>query len=824
MRSALSVVKNGILFLAVCLVMSGSSRSQDNLPDDFDQLIQLKTRTLEQFKQLQQSGPPEQAIDALRQIVNIHRKALTVAVATQKSDDVIGKLQRVFADDTGYLSDQLFARAEYEESAALRQEIEAFYEKHLGKQHNATQVMHWKAITADKLSRATKDQQVAYAIASGAEAQVQQALQNRQPEVAERIYSQLIDAELAVLGEAHPDVAVDLNEYGRVLWMQQKFAEAENAYKRSLAAREATTGRDLQFATTAFNLGRVFQDTKRFDKAEQQYLATAAIEEPALGSTNESFIQTLQQLASLYEQSGDAAKLADIRRRISAADPLATVVSHLPKGTFAAAAVQPNQLAADPTMEMLPYEVIEAAGREELGFNPLDVEAAVAFATLPILEPPFNVGVLLKLKAGAEAQFPWLPDMEPVEGQPYLKENTGGSDALCMVEFEDGVLLFGTEESVRQSLMQPGENTVGSLLKADQGKGQLIAAANLEVIRPILQGALASAPALPPALEGLKSVPSDTDSVQFLLNISQGMQLSLILNAGDEQTASRIAETLSEGLNFGAQMALQEMESSLQGEEPVQVAMRAYAQRMAQGYVDKLQPVVSGTSVVIQADAMQQSMGPVAVALLLPAVQAAREAARRTQDMNNLKQIALAMHIYHDVHNKFPARASYDKAGKPLLSWRVHLLPYLDQQVLYDQFRLDEPWDSEHNIELAQQLPNVYRCQSFEDASKTVYVTLDGKGTFMEGKEPLEFRNMTDGLSNTLMVVEANPGNAVIWTKPEDLPFDEQQPGNGLGAIRPQGFQAAYADGSVRLIPADIDPETLRRLILRNDGQVVGEF
>lgn len=98
MRSALSVLKNGILFLAICLVMSGSSRSQDDLPDDFDQLIQLKTRTLEQFKQLQQSGPPEKAIDALRQIVNIHRKALKVAVATQRSDDDIGKLQRVFAE------------------------------------------------------------------------------------------------------------------------------------------------------------------------------------------------------------------------------------------------------------------------------------------------------------------------------------------------------------------------------------------------------------------------------------------------------------------------------------------------------------------------------------------------------------------------------------------------------------------------------------------------------------------------------------------------------------------------------------------------------
>ena len=94
----------------------------------------------------------------------------------------------------------------------------------------------------------------------------------------------------------------------------------------------------------------------------------------------------------------------------------------------------------------------------------------------------------------------------------------------------------------------------------------------------------------------------------------------------------------------------------------------------------------------------------------------------------------------------------------------------------------------------------------------------------MEGTKGLKFRDMTDGTSNTLMVVEANPENAVIWTKPEDLPFDEQDPGNGLGAIRPEGFQAAYTDGSVRLIPADLEDETLRRLSLRNDGQVVEDF
>ena len=87
----------------------------------------------------------------------------------------------------------------------------------------------------------------------------------------------------------------------------------------------------------------------------------------------------------------------------------------------------------------------------------------------------------------------------------------------------------------------------------------------------------------------------------------------------------------------------------------------------------------------------------VLIALLLPAVQAAREAARRSQCVNNLKQIGLAMHNYHAQQNKFPGAAITNKQGKPLLSWRVAILPLLDQQGLYEKFKLDEPWDSPHN-------------------------------------------------------------------------------------------------------------------------------
>src|SRR4051794_3818491 len=98
----------------------------------------------------------------------------------------------------------------------------------------------------------------------------------------------------------------------------------------------------------------------------------------------------------------------------------------------------------------------------------------------------------------------------------------------------------------------------------------------------------------------------------------------------------------------------------------------------------------------------------VLIALLVPAVQAAREAARRSQCVNNLKQIGLAMHNYNSAYDVFPPAVITDPDGKPLLSWRVLLLPFLDEQALYEQFKLDEPWDSPNNKPLLSRMPKVF--------------------------------------------------------------------------------------------------------------------
>jgi prepilin-type processing-associated H-X9-DG protein len=213
---------------------------------------------------------------------------------------------------------------------------------------------------------------------------------------------------------------------------------------------------------------------------------------------------------------------------------------------------------------------------------------------------------------------------------------------------------------------------------------------------------------------------------------------------------------------------------------------------------------------------------PVMIALLLPAVQAAREAARRAQCTNNQKQIALAVHNFESANGKFPPVAKFDPGGKALLSWRVLILPYLGEQGLYEQFHLDEPWDSPHNKPLADRIPTVYQCTSNLPAPPgmtTYQVIVDPSSMFTGEPTGVSIASITDGTSNTLMVVEAT--NPVLWTKPEELSLASPDPLLGMGSKHPGGLNATFADGSVRFIKTSVNPQILRVLVTRNGGEVV---
>jgi hypothetical protein len=205
--------------------------------------------------------------------------------------------------------------------------------------------------------------------------------------------------------------------------------------------------------------------------------------------------------------------------------------------------------------------------------------------------------------------------------------------------------------------------------------------------------------------------------------------------------------------------------------------------------------------------------------------------ADRLRSANNLKEIGLAFHNFRGVHNAFPAAAITDKNGKALLSWRVALLPYLGEEKLYKQFKLDEPWDSKHNKKLLVKIPKVFAPPIQGKPAKpstTYYQVFTGPATPFNPKAvraagPLtlgtRLENITDGISYTILVVEG--AEAVPWTKPDDLKYDARKPLPKVGGLFKDSFHILLWDGTVRRVGRKIDPAFFRAIITPNGGESV---
>jgi hypothetical protein len=220
---------------------------------------------------------------------------------------------------------------------------------------------------------------------------------------------------------------------------------------------------------------------------------------------------------------------------------------------------------------------------------------------------------------------------------------------------------------------------------------------------------------------------------------------------------------------------------------------------------------------------------------------------------NNLRQIALAMLNYASAHGTLPPAYISDKAtGKPLLSWRVAILPYLGQEALYKEFHLDEPWDSEHNKALIARMPFTYRSPGAMVAAKeyatvekpvtvegkvarapstgsspngppasgkTRYLTFRHADSAFPGKDGIRLAEITRGTSNTLMAFEADEAHAVTWTKPDDLEFNPEKPLAGLAGQPQRMFNAVLCDGSARMFPDTIDSEIFGDMVTRQGAK-----
>jgi prepilin-type processing-associated H-X9-DG protein len=492
--------------------------------------------------------------------------------------------------------------------------------------------------------------------------------------------------------------------------------------------------------------------------------------------------------------------------------------------TMAAVVVYPRHVLTAPEMELMPLEVLTAAGVKELGIDPLQVESIMAIAEPPQAGPPGAVVVVKMASPLPEGEILaplWVRTAEAqLDGKTYRRGKTPMDPSIFRPD--DRTLLVGTDAILRKALSNhaaPTEGKMSKLLGSIKDRPDAMAIVLVEPIRPLIAMPLAMVP-VPPGLEDVKKLPDLITSIGAKVNVTDGVSASLAVRANDEAAAKQIETIVDKALDVARQQAAAEIARQAQSSDPVEQATAKYSQRMSDRMLPAFRPVRKGNTLTLAVDCRKnpQLVSVTVIGLLvgmaIPAVSAAREAARRAQSANNLKQISLCLFTYESATGRFPARANFDQQGKPLLSWRVHILPYMEQGALYKQFHLDEPWDSEHNSKLIPMMPPVYRNPS--DVPKpgmASYLAVCGKGLAFDGEQGRKMQDFTRGTSQTIMIVEADSARAVTWTKPDDWEYDAKQPLAGLGHAHPNGFNVAFADGSVHFISKALDPKVFHALL-----------
>jgi prepilin-type processing-associated H-X9-DG protein len=443
------------------------------------------------------------------------------------------------------------------------------------------------------------------------------------------------------------------------------------------------------------------------------------------------------------------------------------------------------------------------AAVERISFSLAAVPSGGPVVFVRSLKPFEQAKVLAALDAKGGA--------EKVNGRDLYR----GRDDIALTFIDNSSYIIGPPNQVKGYLEKGTPKKDGPLagaIRLAAGKHTMVQGANIEAI------AREVGDMLPPEFGPFKPI-LQAQNATAVTDFGNESKMSAELKFAKEADAAEGAKAIKVALGL-ADLALTPVIQKL-AQETGSKSVGDLAKAVQTGIKDaKLEQ--KGTVVTLNVN-VKTDLAVVAAGTV-QAVQKVREAAARTQSANNLKQLALAMHNYHDVNGAFPPAAIYDKDGKALLSWRVLLLPYIEQDNLYKQFHLDEPWDSEHNKKLLDKMPKTFASPAAANLRehKSSYLGFAGKGALFDGSKGKRFADITDGTSNTIMFIETKDG--VEWSKPGDVPFDPDKPMPKVGGLHANGTNAAFCDGSVRFLAESLKEATLKALVTIAGGEVIPDF
>lgn len=492
---------------------------------------------------------------------------------------------------------------------------------------------------------------------------------------------------------------------------------------------------------------------------------------------------------------------------------------------FAAVVVRPRKIIDSPVLKGLPVQsaLDDMKSRTRLDPDVLD-ELVVLFRAPGANGGPGEMpapGMIVKFVPGTGAKtfFEKLVRSPLDEGEIDGKKLYRGEEGDFSAVESGGRWIVSDEKTMRKMAAGTGgKSALAQRLKAADPQAEMFAVVLLDPVRQIAKETAEMAKeagGVPAPLVPVMGAADHLSAAAITLSLSGAQPLAAVLEGTSGKSAEEL-EKMAQGLLMLGKIWLASTREEI-GSKPDADAVKP-ALSLADDVAAGIRIARDGAKVSIT---LKRPKGLDDLATIFaPAVVEAQAAAGRAARMNNLKKVAVAMHNFHSASQRLPAPAMRDKEGKATLSWRVAILPYLEQQALYERFRLDEPWDSEHNKKVAEQMPDIYKTPGAKPGTTSIMV-FTGEGTPFGGEKGMALFEVKDGLSNTILCVEAGPDKAVPWSKPEDLKFDKEAPVAALGTLAEGQFLAAMLDGAVRVIKTTIDPAVLRALVQHADGEAV---
>ncbi len=494
----------------------------------------------------------------------------------------------------------------------------------------------------------------------------------------------------------------------------------------------------------------------------------------------------------------------------------------VPQTAFIAVSAFPKKISSNPELRLIPHEIISAWGTKELGFDPMLIKEVTLVVRKiddfpPRGEPGWAAVLHFEEMQGLAGGMIDQLEEKKVGGKTVYDGTEVGMPSFMV--YDESTMIVGNFEYFEEIATANGNGKLVEMIKAGKVEGELQAFVNFAPMRSFFAQAMSELDQfeLPPELANLRHIPDLVDSMEIGQSTLNKIETRLIMHTSNSDDAERVKEILVDGMKYGKTTLLAAMATEMDMNDPVQVATVAYTKRIYEKYETKFTPKLTGGSLSIVANE-EIALVPVLLGMIGRISRSGPTFQRRMTPEYQLRITALAFHNYESAYRKFPKRVIVDENGNTLFSGRTAILPFIEQNAIYEKLKMDEPWDSEHNSEFTSMAIPAF---GLADEGKSTIRFPVFPGSLWDTENDLGFGDIRDGTSNTILAIHAPDSAAISWADPSPWKISENNPMRDIFGDRDEIIVAMMDGSTQKLQKSEMTNEKLKAMLTIQGGEVV---